>query len=103
MRGGNEQHWVFFYRNFTYGNKDELTGLHIDTFEVQIVSDEDGFVTKKGELNFEYDGRGQLVRITKDGSMENVRYFYDEEGRLMAKQTSPNDIVQFIYGDLKVK
>ncbi|GAV01016.1 hypothetical protein RvY_11793-2 [Ramazzottius varieornatus] len=88
-------------KNFTYGNKDELIGLHIDTFEVQIVSDEDGFVTKKGDLNFEYDGRGQLVRITKDGSMENVRYFYDEEGRLMARQASPNDIVQFIYGDLK--
>ncbi|OQV15708.1 Teneurin-m [Hypsibius exemplaris] len=86
------------FRNSTFGTRNEQ-------MDAGTVTDMDGFVVKKGQMNYEYDARGQVVRVwnaaAAAGSGDvDVKYHYDERGRLLARQSSASDIVQFIYADL---
>uniref|UniRef100_A0A915I962 Teneurin-like YD-shell domain-containing protein n=1 Tax=Romanomermis culicivorax TaxID=13658 RepID=A0A915I962_ROMCU len=60
-----------------------------------VVHDSDGFLIKRGDFTFEYDGLNRLIR-SKSPKIDN-RYFYDHENRVIGYWRGGRGLYQFWY------
>lgn len=63
---------------------------------VDYAVDTAGAVIKRGDELFSYDAFGRIVAASKSGSF-NLRYAYDEAGRLRSRSGGPEGDVHFHY------
>ncbi|CAI5444222.1 unnamed protein product [Caenorhabditis angaria] len=58
-----------------------------------------GWVQKRNNISFGYDGKGRLIRTKKDGENENIELIYDHEDRLISiKKGAAADLINLYYG-----
>ncbi|CAB4065037.1 unnamed protein product [Lepeophtheirus salmonis] len=67
--------------------------------DLEFVSyDERGYIVRRGEQRFTYNGLGQMMMAIEPGRF-SVQFVYDDAGRLISKRDHRNNIVQYIYSD----
>ncbi|KAJ8348239.1 hypothetical protein SKAU_G00268280 [Synaphobranchus kaupii] len=91
----------------SHGNSARLTPLRYDLRdritrlgEIQYKMDEDGFLRLRGDVVFEYNSNGLLMKAYNKVSDVSARYRYDGLGRRVASRTILGQHLQFFYADL---
>ena len=67
-----------------------------------VTYDQRGFVIRRGEQRFSYNLLGQMTRAFEPGKFV-VRFFYDEEKRLIGVEDHRGETVQYIYSNPSVR
>ncbi|XP_062341689.1 teneurin-1 isoform X1 [Osmerus eperlanus] len=91
----------------SHGNSARLTPLRYDLRdritrlgEIMYKMDEDGFLRQRGNVAFDYNSNGLLVKAFDKVSERTVYYRYDGLGRRVASRSSNGQQLQFFYADL---
>jgi RHS repeat-associated protein len=78
----------------TYGNGDSLSYTYDEAQRIT-----DIYVDTVKRFSYEYDGSGNLARVTNHQTNTWVRYFYDHSDRLVEVLQSNNNLTTFTYDD----
>jgi RHS repeat-associated protein len=78
----------------TYGNGDSLSYTYDEAQRITAI-----YVDTVKRFSYEYDGSGNLARVTNHQTNTWVRYFYDHSDRLVQVLQSNNNLTTFTYDD----
>ena len=110
VRSGSDASWI--YTHDVNGNIVSVTeqgqrvtlgydsGDRVSQFgDLEFVTyDNRGFVIRRGEQRYSYNTFGQMVSAFEPGKFA-VRFYYDDEMRLVGSQDHRGNMVQYIYGN----
>lgn len=83
-------------RTATYDVQDRLTKVDSTAYKI----DDDGFLVRKGVQEFEYNSKGELVKVRSLAGDLLARYGYDGLGRRVVAVDGGGKTTRYIYGDL---
>jgi len=63
-----------------------------------VTYDDRGFVIRRGEQRYTYNALGQMISAFEPGKFA-VRFYYDDEKRLLGSQDHRGNLVQYIYAN----
>ena len=110
VRSGSDASWI--YTHDVNGNIVSVTeqgqrvtlgydsGDRVSQFgDLEFVTyDNRGFVIRRGEQRYSYNTFGQMISAFEPGKFA-VRFYYDDEKRLVGSQDHRGNMVQYIYGN----
>ena len=81
--------------NYVFDGGDRIAMVNNKEY---VIYDDRGFVVKRGNTNYNYNVFGQMESAYEAGRFA-IRFYYDHNGRIIAKRDHRGNVVQFLYAN----